>query len=119
MKTINDFAKYISECEFYQTPIRYAILDFLQANPEILADVYTDLSNLVYKKMCELQHKVKIKDQSLECVRGWITGDTYKDKQFHGEQEYRDQMVENIDRALNCGRYVFLGYGKDIGGIRE
>lgn len=108
MKTINDFAKYISECEGYSTSIRYAIVSFLQSNPDILADVYTDLSNLTYKKMCELQRKVEVKDEYLECVRDWITGDTYKDKQFHGEQEYRDKMVENIDRALNCGHRVFI-----------
>lgn len=113
MKTINDFAKYINECEVYQMSIRDAIVDFLQANPDILADVYTDLSNLTYKKMCELQHKVRVKDEYLECVRGWITGDTYKDKQFHGEQEYRDKMVENIDRALNCDQPAFIGLKRD------
>lgn len=109
MKTINDFAKYISECEDRSIPIRDAIVAFLQANPDILADVYTKLSDLAYKKMCELQRKVEVKDEYLECVRGWITGDTYKDKQFHGEQEYRDKMVENIDRALNCGQPAFIG----------
>lgn len=113
MKTINDFAKHVNNCAELNHSIRYAILSFLQGNPDILADVYTDLSNMTYKKMCELQHYVSVKDEYLECVRGWITGDTYKDKQFHTEQEYRDKMVENIDRALNCGQSAFIGLKRD------
>ena len=40
-----------------------------------------------------------VKDYYLETLKGWITGTTYKDGEFH--PEYRDKMVENIDAAMN------------------
>lgn len=78
---------------------RSLILGFLKTHPDILAETISTLCMMNYKSVESLMHKVNVKDYCLATLKGWITGTTYKDGEFH--PEYRDKMVENIDDALN------------------
>lgn len=75
------------------------IMGFLKTHPDILASVIGKLCYMNYKSVESLMHKINVKDYYLETLKGWITGTTYKDGEFH--PEYRDKMVENIDVAMN------------------
>lgn len=75
------------------------VLGFLKTHPDILAETISTLCMMNYKSVESLMHKINVKDYYLETLKGWITGKTYKDGEFH--PEYRDKMVENIDAAMN------------------
>lgn len=75
------------------------VLGFLKAHPDILADIIGKLCYMNYQSVESLMHKINVKDYYLETLKGWITGTTYKDGEFH--PEYRDKMAENIDVAMN------------------
>ena len=75
------------------------VLGFLKTRPDILADIIGTLCYMNYQSVESLIHKISVKDYYLETLKGWITGATYKDGEFH--PEYRDKMVENIDVAMN------------------
>lgn len=75
------------------------IIGFLKSRPDVLAETISTLCMMNYKSVESLMHKINVKDYYLETLKGWITGKTYKDGEFH--PEYRDKMVENIDAAMN------------------
>lgn len=75
------------------------VLGFLKTHPDILAETISTLCMMNYRSVESLMHKINVKDYYLETLKGWITGTTYKDGEFH--PEYRDKMVENIDVAMN------------------
>lgn len=74
------------------------IIGFLKSRPDVLANTISTLCMLNYKSVLSLEHKVRVKDEYLNCVKDWIQGKIHKDGEFH--PELRDKMVENIDRAL-------------------
>ena len=74
------------------------IIGFLKSRPDVLAETISPLCLLNFKSVLSLEHKVKVKDEYLNCLKDWAQGKIHKDGEFH--PELRDKMVENIDRAL-------------------
>ena len=74
------------------------IIDFLKSRPDVLANIISTLCLMNYKSVLSLEHKVRVKDEYLNCLKDWAQGKIHKDGEFH--PELRDKMVENIDRAL-------------------
>ena len=75
------------------------IIGFLKSRPDVLANTISSLCMLNYKAVLSLEHKVRVKDECLNCLKDWAQGKIHKDGEFH--PELRDKMVENIDAAMN------------------
>lgn len=96
-KCKTELEKYIEQHPYEDD--KSLVLGFLKTHPDILAETISTLCMMNYRSVESLMHKINVKDYFLETLKGWITGTTYKDGEFH--PEYRDKMVENIDAAMN------------------
>ena len=74
------------------------IIGFLKSRQDVLANTISTLCLMNYKSVLSLEHKVRVKDEYLNCLKDWAQGKIHKDGEFHPELRYK--MVENIDRAL-------------------
>lgn len=47
------------------------IVGFLKKRPDVLAETISTLCMMNYKSVLSLEHKVKVKDEYLNCVKDW------------------------------------------------
>lgn len=76
------------------------IIGFLKKRPDVLADTISTLCMMNYKSVLSLEHKVRVKDEYLNCLKDWAQGKIHKDGEFH--PELRDKIENGTLVELPC-----------------